>query len=227
MDMACPLHCFELIPLFDSLSLERTRQLETHTRQKHFAKEQMLFHQGAAVEGLWVIRHGKVKLADYDASGKERILEVLHDGDVIGEQLFLTGEEHYPFSAICLTEVDSCLIPSELFRRELNDNPALVRNVACSIGKKLGNARHQNLILTENDAMARVALYMLQQDEHCLNHEISLGIDDIAAMINHRRETVSRKLGELVKNGVIRRLGQNKLMVVDRDALAGYTMLES
>ncbi len=227
MDMACPLHCFELIPLFDNLSLERTRQLETHTRQKHFAKEQMLFHQGAAVDGLWVIRHGKVKLADYDASGKERILEVLHDGDVIGEQLFLTGEEHYPFSAICLTEVDSCLIPSELFRRELKDNPALVRNVACSIGKKLGNARHQNLILTENDAMARVALYMLQQDEHCLNHEISLGIDDIAAMINLRRETVSRKLGELVKNGVIRRLGQNKLMVVDRDALAGYTMLES
>lgn len=46
-------------------------------------------------------------------------------------------------------------------------------------------------------------------------------------MINLRRETVSRKLGELVKNGVIRRLGQNKLMVVDRDALAGYTMLES
>ncbi|MDD7200668.1 MAG: Crp/Fnr family transcriptional regulator [Spirochaetales bacterium] len=223
----CHLHCFELIPLFDSLSSERIQHLETHTRKKHFVREQMLFHQGALLEGLWVIRHGKVKLAEYDASGKEHIQEVVHDGDVIGEQLFLTGEACYPFSAVCLTEVDACLIPAGPFRKELDENPELMRSVARSVGEKLGNARHQNLILTENDAMSRVALYMLQQDEHCLNHEISLGIDDIAAMINLRRETVSRKLGELVKKGVIRRLGQNKLMVADRNALTGYTMLES
>ena len=44
-------------------------------------------------------------------------------------------------------------------------------------------------------------------------------LDDIAASIGLRPETVSRSLSKLEKEGIINRLGQGKLQVKDRAAL--------
>lgn len=43
--------------------------------------------------------------------------------------------------------------------------------------------------------------------------------DDIAVSVSLRTETVSRKLREMEKDGLIERLGHARIRVLDRDAL--------
>ena len=60
---------------------------------------------------------------------------------------------------------------------------------------------------------------MLDRDVRCVGPEIKLKLEDIAASIGLRPETVSRAMSQFVKAGLIRRLGQGKIMVIDRSGL--------
>ena len=64
------------------------------------------------------------------------------------------------------------------------------------------------------DAKAQVNIVTRSIDE-----DIILKLDDIAASVSLRTETVSRKLREMEKKGLIERLGHARIRVLDRDAL--------
>ncbi len=67
--------------------------------------------------------------------------------------------------------------------------------------------------------MARLAGFLMYRVDRSPSDDIVLKLDDIAASVNLRTETVSRKLREMEKMRLIERLGHARIKVLDRDTL--------
>lgn len=88
-----------------------------------------------------------------------------------------------------------------------------------AVGQKLSAANELVQLLSVNDAKARVAGFLLFRSSRIKGETIELTRDDISAYINVRRETISRKLGELRRDGAIELEGNRRIRVKNRDML--------
>ena len=75
------------------------------------------------------------------------------------------------------------------------------------------------MMLGIRDPRRRVAQYLLLRDERCMGTEIHLGLEDIAASVGLRPETVSRAISSLSKEGLVERVGRGRLRLLDRSAI--------
>ena len=67
--------------------------------------------------------------------------------------------------------------------------------------------------------MFRIVGFLLRQNRKVANGEIILSLDDLAGLINLRKETVSRKIKLLEKQGCLKRIGHKKIKILDSDKL--------
>ncbi|CRH94172.1 transcriptional regulator FixK [Chlamydia trachomatis] len=128
------------------------------------------------------------------------------------------NEEIFPYNIVCVTDVKLCEVTRENFVKLVSENYEVGISLISSLLGKLKRANEKNLILQENDALIRLVNFMLEIDERT-HGDIELTIDNIAASINLRRETVSRKLKDLIELSLIEREGQSKIKVLDRNGL--------
>ena len=177
-----------------------------------------LFLEDTPVKSIWIIVSGRVKLSYADPNGREQIVGIFSDMEVIWESLFLPGSL-YPYSGICLTPVTVCAIPVNDLRRILA-NPYVSFNVITLLSAKLRDANRRNAMLSGKSPEERIARLLLYYGRRSENALIPLKLSDIAASLNLRPETVSRKLKSLMKDGIIERAGRGKLRVVNYEALS-------
>lgn len=95
------------------------------------------------------------------------------------------------------------------------------------LGRKLRQANEKNLLLSVRDPRLRLAGFLLDRDRRCIGPDIELKLDDIAASVGLRPETVSRGLSRFERDGLIRRTGQGRILVVDRPGLEDIYRAES
>ncbi len=210
--------CTKIIPLFSDLPQDLQQSLAERSIQTTREKGETLFRVGEEVGSVLIIRRGRIKLCKYDADGNEYILDILHDGDAIWENLFLENAV-FPYSAVCLTAVELCEIRKSDFIRMLADRPAIAMNLISLLTLRLQDANEKALLLSIRDPEVRLAGFLLDRDIRCVGPEISLKLEDIAASIGLRPETVSRNLSKFEKARLIRRLGQGRILVTDRAGL--------
>lgn len=190
------------------------------SRLSTFQKGEVLFHEGEEMAGVRLIVSGKAKLCATDSEGKEMVLDIIHDGDLVGESAILDEHARFSFTAVALKPGSLRFIPRQIVVSVLERHPDMLVNVANVLQEKLKIFKDKSRMLSESDATSRLAAFLLDRDKRCIDHTIALSIDDIAASVNLRRETVSRKLSDLARDGAIVRQGQSKLKVVDHEYLA-------
>ena len=210
--------CMTTIPLLCTLPKEFHKSLTEHSLQTTKAKGTALFRVGEKVDSVFIIRKGRMKLCKYDADGNEYILDIIHDGDAIWENLFLE-DAVFPYSAVCLSKVDLCEIRKSEFIQLLADRPGIAMNLISLLSHRLKDSNEKALLLSIRDPRLRLAGFLLDRDSRCVGPEIKLKLEDIAASIGLRPETVSSNLSHFEKDRLIKRLGQGKIMVTDRVGL--------
>lgn len=210
--------CTAMIPLFSALPEDVRQGLTERSVLTTRAKGSFLFRVGETVDSVLIVRKGRIKLCKYDAEGNEYILDILHDGDAIWENLFLESAV-FPYSAVCLTKVELCEIRKSDFIRIIAEQPSMALNLISLLSMRLRDANEKALLLSIQDPKVRLAGFLLDRDIRCVGPEIRLKLEDIAASIGLRPETVSRNLSKFEKEHLITRLGQGKIMVTDRNGL--------
>jgi CRP-like cAMP-binding protein len=206
------------IPLFSALPEAALVTLMDHSVQSSKAKDSVLFRAGQTAESVFIIRTGRVKLCKYDGDGSEYILDILHDGDAVWENLFLENTT-FPYSAVCLTDVSFCEIRKQDFHNLLSEHPEVAVNLVSLLAIRLRDANEKALLLAIRDPRIRLAGFLLDRDSRCIGPEIKLRLEDIASSIGLRPETVSRGVSQFEKMHLIRRAGQGSIMVTDRAGL--------
>jgi len=69
------------IPLFRDLSEDELTSVKSCLREKSYDKGEILFHEGASCERVFIVQSGRVKIYRTASSGREQILETLGPGD--------------------------------------------------------------------------------------------------------------------------------------------------
>lgn len=94
---------------------------------QHPAPKTVLFHEGEAPTGVYILHSGEVDLVHENAEGAERG-RTARAGEILGLSAVISGRSHLS-TALTRTQCDVGFIDREEFRCLVDDNPAIWFNV--------------------------------------------------------------------------------------------------
>lgn len=202
------------VPLFSRLGEASLDAILRLTRRKRFRKDEIIFHEKEMGDSLFVILHGRVKVAIFGDDGKEVTLSVLSEGDFFGEMSVLDLE---PRSATVIAEADCEVLSLQRddFLRSLEQDPGMSKSLIQVLADRLRKANHQISTLALLDVYGRVArvIQELAEEEGKRLKDGRVVVRrpthmDIAHRIGSSRETVTRMMRDLEENGHIQTEGR-------------------
>lgn len=220
-------HCESCLPrlhsMFGVLSTEELGRLQLHKGCNFHRNGQVLFYEGDYPSGLYCINRGKVKLTKTGEAGREQIVRLAREGDVVGYRALVSGTP-YELTATVIEEASVCFIPRQTFHSLMADNPALTGKIIRQLTQDLARAEQKQVSLAQKQVRERLAetllmlkeFYGTEDDHHTLRSKLSR--EDIANYIGTATETVIRYLSEFAKEGMIV-LDGRKIRIVDTAAL--------
>jgi len=205
----------EKVPLFYGLSPEAMQNLVQATTRKTYPKDTTLVEENETGETLYMIFSGKVKVTNIGPDGKEVILSVLGPGEFFGEMALLDDE---PRSATVVTMEKTEMI--SLRRKEffflLENNKEILAKLLSTISGRLRHANAQIRSLALLDVLGRIARLFLdlasKEGRKLLDGSVVFRRpthQEIASMVGTSRETVSRMIGDLSREGYIKISGKD------------------
>ncbi len=185
--------------------------------EKVCMRGEMVFAEGDAPRGLYVVWRGAVKIYKLAESGREQILEVEGPGRSVAELPLFDG---LPYPASCAAMEDSILlhVPVSDFHRLLDRHPALTRAVIASLSQRL---RRMVALVEEISLKAvrqRLAGLLLELAGDGDRLDLPGTHQEIASRIGTVREIVSRTLSRMAQEGAIRIDGR-AVTILDRSRL--------
>ena len=207
--------CTSEIRLFKSLPKDVQEDLVNHSDHIQYPKGKIIAQEGDKIDSVLIIRHGRIKTCRYDASGEEYIMDVLHEGQAIWHDMFL-NDYTYHYSIVTLSTTMICKIKRTDFMHLLTKYPNATMSLITMLSTELQEAKEKAQLLSVRQPLIRLAGFLISKDTTCTNHVICMKLDDIAASIGLRAETVSRCISKLEEQQLITRLGQGKLKVTNR-----------
>src|SRR5215204_5595763 len=95
---------------------------------RQYARGEMIFYADDLPSGLFCIHKGIVKIYKVGHDGKEQIIRLAHEGDIIGYRSLLSGDRYAKF-ATPVADAQICHIPKSAFFSILSTNYQLSTRV--------------------------------------------------------------------------------------------------
>jgi len=210
--------CINRVKLFENLSASEQYHILKESRHKLFPKNTIIMRPEDQADKVIIIKTGKLKLCAYDENGKEYIYDIIGDGDILGEEAIFS-ENPVGMYVEAITDVNVCILTRELLESLLASNSAFAIKLIRSLGKRVAEDKNKIRLLSIPDAKKRLEQYLALCCDQIGHNQIELTRDVIASAINVSRETVSRKLSEIEKDGNIRLIGYKKIYVLNKEKL--------
>jgi len=184
----------------------------------------VLFVEGQAPRGVYVICAGRVKLTTTSRDGKTLILRIANAGELLGLHATVSGKA-YELTAETLQACQLDFIKREDFLKFLQNHGDACLNAAQHLSHNVQNAyemiRSLGLSHSVSERMARLLLEWSDDGEQTkdgLRIKIALTHEEIAQLIGTSRETVTRVLSEF-RQKKFAELHGSTLMIRDKEAL--------
>lgn len=193
------------IPFLACLSDGEISTLRKIFVRRQFAKNQSILHEEDTLNYFYVILKGKVKIVQFSAEGKEKILAIHKRGDFFGEMALLDGRTLLA-TVIAMEETAVGLISRDAFHQHLLMNNRVLREMLVLLCGRLRDAWSMMKVMSFADAEHRVRAAMLCmadqfgiQDSTGTRIDIKLTHSDIANFASLARETATRIINRLEK----------------------------
>lgn len=205
--------------VFCDISSEDVLHVNQYKGRFTYNKGDIIFHRGALPLGMFVIEKGKVKLHLPSGKGREQIVRLAGDGDIIGHRALLSDLAHTT-TAEALEETHVCFLTKDLFQRLYGNNRTVHLQVVRLLLENLKTAESKISSYSFKTVKSRIAETLLQlkeqfgleKENQCLN--ISLSRQDLSSLTGMATETLIRQLIQLEEEGMISLQGK-KIMLND------------
>lgn len=199
--------------IFKELKDEELQRLEENKSCNHYHKGEVIFNEGAYPRGLFCVQSGKVKLSQMGADGKEQIVHLANDGDIMGYRAIL-GEDTYSCSAMALEDSKVCFIPKAQFNELIENNSKLTLQIVHLLSDELKEAERKITNTAQQPVKNRIAQslisliknYGFEQDNITIN--VSIKREELANLAGTTRETATRLLYEMQEQKLIELVGK-------------------
>ncbi|GAA6756311.1 Crp/Fnr family transcriptional regulator [Thermus thalpophilus] len=203
------------VPLFRDLALEDLEALEREARARRLKRGEVLFLEGEPVHSLFVVEQGLIKVYKLDPQGRKQV--VLHlegPGRILAEVALFLDRPTYPANAEALEDSQVLAIPKERFFQLAEARPPLARALIRYLARRQGQLLHLLDRLVFHEVRERLAEYLLETLATEGQGFLLPTNSELAALLGTVPEAVSRNLGELYRQGLIRLQGRR--VYVDR-----------
>jgi CRP/FNR family cyclic AMP-dependent transcriptional regulator len=187
---------------------------------------EMLFRQGDPPGGFYALVQGTLKASSVREDGKEAILAVLEAGTWFGE-ISLIDEQPRTHDATAVGLVTVLMLPRADFDSLMRD-AAFARAIAAMLAARVRLLYGMVEDATLRSTRARVArrLLLLARGDAAMDPamrpRVPVSQEGLAMMLGITRQTVSRELAKMVKQGLVQ-LGYGYIEVVSEAGLRQLT----
>jgi CRP/FNR family transcriptional regulator len=167
-----------------------------------YKKQQPLFIEGSFPRGVYCLNQGKVKVFTRGEEGKEQIIHIAKEGEIIGFRAMLSGDS-YRVSATALEESNICFIGKEDFLTMMDTNPTLRSGIIKELSKELGDRAVFITNMAQKSVRERLAFSLLLLQDVYGSEPINLSREDMANFVGTATETLIRLLKDFKEEGYI------------------------
>lgn len=211
--------------IFCDLPTSALQAFENIKYSTAYPKGAILFVEGQAPRGIFVLCKGRVKLSICARDGKTLILKIAEPGEVLGLSATVSGKP-YELAAETMDPCQVNFVKREDFLRFLKAHADACFKVAEQLSEKYNNACHElrslGLSHSAGEKLAKLLLEWSSKNGEASNREprlkLSLTHEEIGQMIGTSRETVTRLFAELRKRQIVQAKGST-LVIRNKAAL--------
>jgi len=209
------------VPIFAELTDGDIASLGRLTARRRFPKDTVVFFENEEGDSFFMILEGRIKVTILGDDGREVILSMLGPGDFFGEMALLDNEPRSA-TATAREETELLSLHRNDFQTVLTDNRSITTALIKILTARLRRANHQISTLALLDVYGRVARVIVdmarEEGRRLRDGRIAFRRathQEIANRIGTTRETVTRMLKDLERQGLIHIEG--KEIVVEPD----------
>jgi len=174
-----------------------------------YPAQAVLFVEGQAPRGVYMLCKGRVKLTMNSADGKTLIIRICEPGEVLGAQAAISGEP-YEVTAEALQPCQVDFVRREDFVKLLHDQPeiavAAMRQLSNGYRRACQEIRYLGL---SRSASEKVAQFLLESSSNGQStnqgkrFHLGLTHEEISQIVGISRETVTRTMSEFKNKALI------------------------
>jgi len=208
------------IPIFNGLPEDQISAIKQIAVEKTVNKGEILFSEGDAGKGFFVIAEGRLKVFKVSPEGKEQILHILGPGQPFGEVSVFAGQR-FPANAQALDKARVLFLPRAAIVNLIAANPSLALNMLAVMSKKLRQfaVQIENLSLKEMPArLASYLIFLAEKQDAIDTVTLNISKGQLASILGTIPETLSRIFAKLSGQNLIRVEGK-KITLLDRSGL--------
>jgi CRP/FNR family transcriptional regulator len=220
--LTCKMRADQIFCDLPDAALQSFEQIKYATA---YPKGAILFVEGQAPRGIFVLCKGRVKLSICSTDGKTLILKIAEAGEVLGLSASVSGKP-YELTAETIDPCQVNFVKREDFLRFLKEHADACLRVAEQLSEKYNTAcreiRSLGLSHSAAEKLAKLLLEWTVKNGEAAKQEprikLALTHEEIAQMIGTSRETVTRLFAEMKKRQIVQAKGST-LVIRNKAAL--------
>lgn len=182
---------------------------ELGAERRHYAADSYIFHQEEESAGVYILLAGSVEVERISASGRRQMINRFTEpGTVFGEVYTFLEDHPYDFGCVSRKESEVLFLPKTAFDRrngEIADR--LVRNMLAIMSQKAYFLNLKMLVHSAGSIRKKIILYVLHENPEG-EGMLPLNREELAAYLAVPRPSLSRELGKMQREGLIRTEGK-------------------
>ncbi len=198
------------VSLFKYLSDKEIKIIESLGIKKTFKEWDVIIREGEKGDAIYIINSGEVKVSLLSEKGKEITLTYLKEGDFFGEVAFFGGEERTA-RVVAKKDTQVTIFHRENLLYNLMKHPEILVSIIREMAERIKKTNKKLSSLIFLDVSGRVARFFIEKarkEGEKIGEYIyipgNFRVKEIATLLACSRESVSRALNELKRNGTLK-----------------------
>ena len=209
--------------IFNLLTSDEMSVLKANSSISGFRKNDYIFREGDAPEGMQYLKAGKVKMIKEGISGREQIIRMFTENGLISYRSLLAGEPHNG-TAIAIEDSEIVTIPPFILYNVLLKNSNFALALLKDLALELGHSNNRTISLTQKHIRGRLAesiLFLKEKygfENDSLTMKVYLSREDLASLSNMTASNAIRTLSTFASEKIISIDGR-KIKITDLSKL--------
>lgn len=200
---------------------------EKDTDIKRYEKGSFVFEEDDTPDKLYVLIEGYVEVSKMTFSGKKILITTIENpGDMFAEVYMFMGKGKYDMSAQAVEESVVLSVSCDFFENISHNIKAGVlakirKNLMSIFAMKAYNLSGKVRLLGCGSIREKIALYLIENQTASGQITKNPSREELSDYLNVTRPSLSRELGNMEKEGIIK-LDGRKITIVSQDKLEEY-----
>ena len=218
-------------PLFQDVPDAAVSEVSRVVTERHLKPGEVLLTQDVQGESLHLLVSGVVRVSRVSLGSRERVMGDVYAPGVIGETAVLSVSSERSATVVAITEVSTLTLYRTHFQQLLQRYPGILWNLSRLLAERVTFLNDELIAfgLNTEAALSHVftSLYRQRVRAGVPQPEVlPLGTHDIMLRISSSRETVSRVMKKLERQGLVT-VGAQSVTLLDPGGLERIPLEES